>query len=307
MTIVVAYDEIDPGKIKHRINPGRPGSSTIPFFRSTIDTPDSPSAYINRYDPGRGSSPHYHENDQFQIIIDGKGEFGRHAVAPYCVHFSRAYTSYGPLQSDSEKGWAFLVLRSRYDSGAHRNASDILQKVPNRRPWQISKHIAIPALGMGVDMQEDPDIRDDQGLFVRPLSMGPNTSTMAPDPAIGEGQFLVLFKGSLMHEGRERKAMAVVFVKPGEAAYCIQAGAQGLQGAIFNLPKAQTRAVEAKTPSVAAGFRKWQCLLCAFAYDEAIGMPEEGIAAGTRWEDVPESWSCPDCSANKNDFQMVEV
>ena len=34
-------------------------------------------------------------------------------------------------------------------------------------------------------------------------------------------------------------------------------------------------------------------------------MPGEGIAPGTRWQDVPETWGCPDCSASKGDFQMM--
>ena len=54
-------------------------------------------------------------------------------------------------------------------------------------------------------------------------------------------------------------------------------------------------------------YRKWRCLICDFEYDEARGLPEEGIAAGTRWEDIPETWTCPDCGAAKTDFQMVEV
>ena len=53
--------------------------------------------------------------------------------------------------------------------------------------------------------------------------------------------------------------------------------------------------------------KKWRCLVCDFIYDEALGLPEEGIAAGTRWEDIPDSWTCPDCGASKNDFVMVEV
>jgi rubredoxin len=36
-------------------------------------------------------------------------------------------------------------------------------------------------------------------------------------------------------------------------------------------------------------------------------MPEDGIAPGTRWADVPENWGCPDCSATKKDFEMVEI
>jgi rubredoxin len=53
--------------------------------------------------------------------------------------------------------------------------------------------------------------------------------------------------------------------------------------------------------------KQWQCILCGFIYDEAAGMPEDGIAPGTRWEDVPEAWTCPNCAATKVDFEMVEV
>jgi rubredoxin-NAD+ reductase len=52
---------------------------------------------------------------------------------------------------------------------------------------------------------------------------------------------------------------------------------------------------------------KWECLVCGFVYDEAAGMPEHGIAAGTRWEDVPEDWFCPDCGVGKTDFEMIRV
>ena len=52
--------------------------------------------------------------------------------------------------------------------------------------------------------------------------------------------------------------------------------------------------------------KKWRCLICDFVYEEAKGIPDEGIAPGTRWEDVPDTWTCPDCGAGKSDFQMVE-
>ena len=50
----------------------------------------------------------------------------------------------------------------------------------------------------------------------------------------------------------------------------------------------------------------WECEICAFIYDEALGLPEEGLAPGTRWEDIPEDWACPDCGVAKSDFRMVE-
>jgi rubredoxin len=49
---------------------------------------------------------------------------------------------------------------------------------------------------------------------------------------------------------------------------------------------------------------KYVCSVCGFEYDEAIGIPEAGIAPGTKWEDLPEDWVCPVCGAEKSDFEM---
>lgn len=54
-------------------------------------------------------------------------------------------------------------------------------------------------------------------------------------------------------------------------------------------------------------YRKWRCVICDWVYDEAVGAPDDGIAPGTRWADVPDTWSCPDCGASKGDFEMVEI
>jgi rubredoxin-NAD+ reductase len=51
---------------------------------------------------------------------------------------------------------------------------------------------------------------------------------------------------------------------------------------------------------------KWECIVCGLVYDEAKGWPDDGIAAGTRWEDVPEDWLCPDCGVGKEDFELIE-
>jgi rubredoxin---NAD+ reductase len=53
--------------------------------------------------------------------------------------------------------------------------------------------------------------------------------------------------------------------------------------------------------------KRWYCVICGFIYDESLGLPAEGIAPGTRWEDIPEDWVCPDCNASKSDFEMIEI
>ena len=54
-------------------------------------------------------------------------------------------------------------------------------------------------------------------------------------------------------------------------------------------------------------YKTYMCLICGFIYDEAAGLPEEGIPPGTRWEDVPVNWVCPECGARKEDFELVEI
>lgn len=51
----------------------------------------------------------------------------------------------------------------------------------------------------------------------------------------------------------------------------------------------------------------WICVVCGYVYDEAVGSPAEGIAPGTVWADVPDSWSCPECGVAKADFEMVAI
>ena len=47
------------------------------------------------------------------------------------------------------------------------------------------------------------------------------------------------------------------------------------------------------------------CGPCGMIYDEALGMPEHGLAPGTRFEDIPDDWVCPECGAGKDAFEKI--
>ena len=50
-------------------------------------------------------------------------------------------------------------------------------------------------------------------------------------------------------------------------------------------------------------YKQYMCLICGFIYNESEGWPDDEIAPGTKWEDVPDDWVCPDCSVGKDDFE----
>ncbi|MFA5251117.1 MAG: flavin reductase [Phycisphaerae bacterium] len=52
--------------------------------------------------------------------------------------------------------------------------------------------------------------------------------------------------------------------------------------------------------------KKYKCLLCGYIYDPAAGDPDNGVAAGTAFENLPAGWVCPECGAGKDEFEPVE-
>jgi len=50
---------------------------------------------------------------------------------------------------------------------------------------------------------------------------------------------------------------------------------------------------------------KYECNACGYVYGPEKGDPENGIPAGTAFEDIPDSWSCPDCGVSKDQFTAL--
>ncbi len=50
---------------------------------------------------------------------------------------------------------------------------------------------------------------------------------------------------------------------------------------------------------------KYVCTLCGYEYDPSVGDPDNGIAEGVEFEELPEDWVCPLCAASKEEFEAV--
>ncbi|GAH71630.1 unnamed protein product [marine sediment metagenome] len=53
--------------------------------------------------------------------------------------------------------------------------------------------------------------------------------------------------------------------------------------------------------------KKYKCLMCGYIYDPAVGDPDNGVAAGTAFEDLPDDWTCPECGVGKDEFEPIEA
>jgi len=51
--------------------------------------------------------------------------------------------------------------------------------------------------------------------------------------------------------------------------------------------------------------QKYECDICGYVYDPELGDPDNGIAAGTAFADIPEDWECPECGVDKSSFSEI--
>jgi rubredoxin len=52
--------------------------------------------------------------------------------------------------------------------------------------------------------------------------------------------------------------------------------------------------------------KKYRCLMCGYIYDPALGDPDNGVAPGTAFENLPAGWVCPDCGVGVDEFEAVK-
>lgn len=50
---------------------------------------------------------------------------------------------------------------------------------------------------------------------------------------------------------------------------------------------------------------KYKCTVCGYIYDPAVGDPDNGVAAGTKFMDLPDTWVCPECGVGKDEFEKI--
>lgn len=303
MAQIAAFDDV---KVNRRFREAAGGlGGRTDFLVGEVGVPNLPQVFLAESPPARTIPPHYHDVDEYQVPMSGSGWFGKHRLIIHGVHFARAYTPYGPIAPEKD-GLSFLTLRTQA-AGPIRMVpehSETLKRMPNRRPYQGTE---APVFGGpdDVSIRLLSTLKEGGGATAHAVSLKPNARAAAPDHALSNGQFLVVVRGGLVHQGKLHNALTVAFVKPDEPRFELAAGTEGADVLVLDMPRNAESA--AHKPAQSTKFRVWQCALCAFTYDEAKGIPDEGIAPGTRWEDVPETWTCPDCAAGKADFEMEVV
>jgi hypothetical protein len=198
-----------------------------------------PMAFLVEQPPGSVVQAHFHEANQFQIVVAGDGSLGTHAVQPVAVHYSNAYSAYGPITAGPD-GLQYFTLRNGYDRGARYlpAARPELRGVRRRFRSAVgepSARLAEVPRRQSVDPLLPP-AADGMGAWRHRLP--PGATLAGEDPAAGEGQFWVVTAGAMRApDGAVLPPLSCAFVGPAEPPFKAVAGEAGLEVVVVQFPR----------------------------------------------------------------------
>jgi hypothetical protein len=224
----------------HVVHPDGRESWLSRFFTASAETPDTPVAFLVEKAADAIVPPHFHEVEQFQVIVEGYGTLGKQEVQPFTLHYTNAYTGYGPIRAAAH-GIAFFTLRNQFDSaGAHYFPAGRSFMKPAPKRHRLSDHLAVSDAASrqgrqsaSLDTVFAPEV---DGLAAWFLRAAPGTSTCLPAPVQGGGQYVLVAAGTLLHDGMTLPRLSCLYVSCEEEPMALQAAADGLEALILQFP-----------------------------------------------------------------------
>src|SRR5262249_20844030 len=89
------------------------------FFGGPRSMERGPQVFLVHCFPGYLIKPHFHRVDQYQVFVRGRARIGKHEVRPVYLHYTDAYTPYGPITFDDSEPASMFTIRGRPDPGAN--------------------------------------------------------------------------------------------------------------------------------------------------------------------------------------------
>jgi hypothetical protein len=204
-----------------------------------------PMAFLVEKDGDAIVRPHFHAADQYQVIVQGGGRLGIHDVGTVSVHYTDAYSAYGPIVAAGE-GISWFTLRNAWDPGARYMPAERAQLREARARFQHREATCGPLapltdaeLAALTDVSGAAVIEEAKdGLGTWRYTVQPSGVARGPDPSTGGGQFWLVSSGTAhVSGGALLPANSCVFVAPDDAALEMFAGPAGADLLCMQFPK----------------------------------------------------------------------
>jgi hypothetical protein len=204
-----------------------------------------PMAFLVEKEAAAIVHPHFHQADQYQVVVQGSGKLGLHDIASVAVHYTDAYSAYGPIVA-AEEGVSWFTLRNAWDPGARympehrRQLREARARYQHREatcgplpPLTNQELASLTTATGGAVIAETAD-----GLGTWRYTVPANGSVTGPEPATGGGQFWLVSAGSAsILGGALLPVQSCIFVAPEDQAASLLAGPGGADLICMQFPK----------------------------------------------------------------------
>jgi hypothetical protein len=202
------------------------------------DSP-APQAFLIEQDPNTVIRPHFHVQDQFQVVAEGGGTLGRHAVAPIHVHYASRHTGYGPITA-GDSGLSYFTFRAVMTPYAYflPESRERMESVPKRNLHGHAAALSGAAtLGARRELAAETIIEPQaDGVAAWVFRLPPNTAIEAPAWSQDADRFYLVGEGVMVARGERLPRFATAFVSADECDFELVAGDEGLEALVLQFP-----------------------------------------------------------------------
>jgi hypothetical protein len=191
-----------------------------------------PQAFLVGLKPSGVVDPHFHGENQYQLIVGGGGKLGKHELRNGVFHYTDAFTPYGPIVADPG-GLSFFTLRQNAYVGHHKMpGSGHLMKKRAGRNLVAS---ADPGPAVGPDVSALMDETDGPRAYRLRAAAGRRLPSPPAGVKLGSG-YLIVLSGELELLGRTHPRLSNVHVRQGEPLPDAVAGPEGAVALLLTYP-----------------------------------------------------------------------
>ncbi len=170
--------------------------------------------------------PHFHDIDQFQVVVAGDGRIGKREVRPVTFQYADAFTPYGPIVARDD-GISFFTLRN-VASGGHFSMPGSKHLMPCRAGRNIAAVFEQDGglVAEGETVREPLMERQEDGVYAEGIRLGANAVADGMPNDAG-GQYYLVCSGSLLSDGRDLPERSLIRANRGENTPTLRAGEMG--------------------------------------------------------------------------------
>lgn len=189
-----------------------------------------PQGFLVEQPSGAITPPHFHDHEQFQVVVDGGGFVGKKTAMPLSVHYAGGHTPYGPIVA-GEEGIFYFTLRSRWDAGAKYMPASRDKLKPVKRKHRLAADVQVPAgdslraAGEGECSEVMAPLEDGTCAYL--FTIGAGEAMSLETPVTAGGQYAIVVSGSAVDEGRELPRLSGFYRFRDEEPLSVTAGEQG--------------------------------------------------------------------------------